>query len=313
MINFGTLLSRTWEIVRHRPILWLLALLAVFTDGSGFGFFPSNSSRPAPVNFSPSRPLANIHGVDQLSNNQQIATVLLVCVVVIVLLILFLYISYAAKAGMIQLVASQEKETQRQWQFKEAWRKGRPFAWRLWGLQFMVGVSLLATLLAYSFFFLPFILLGTLGKVDVLLVFATIVGILGLFVLVVGMSFYFMLIQRLGEREIVLGARGVFAALRAAHHLVLYKLSVSLAAWGVTILVSLLLGVILVLALVVLVPILFVVAAVAAFGANIWAMIVLGALSVGLALILVSGISAFMSTYWTLYYQAISYLVERAV
>jgi hypothetical protein len=209
-MDFGKLLSRSWEIVWNNKFLFVLGLLAALGSGGGSGGgnnFNFNSN-----DFNDFNVPGDLASQVQLFWSQYGLLVMAgVCILLLIGIVIWL-ISLTAQAGLIDAVDRiDDGQTS---SFGEAWAAG---AGKLLSL---VGLSLLLAV--------PFLLVAVLGLgVGVGAAVSDGGGIFGLFgilvvclaCLLVPLAFFLQILYPFAQRAIVLEESGVVASLSRGWHL----------------------------------------------------------------------------------------------
>jgi len=154
--NFGEVLTRTWQHIWKHKVLWIFGILASCARGNGGGS-GSGGSRGYQTGSGEDMPFLNgqIERV-MAQAGQYFENNLWVILVVIAALMLFAFISYSlgmlGRIGMIKGTSLAEKGAE-SIIFAEVWSESLPYFWRVFGLNFLVG-------LAFALFIVPLVLLG---------------------------------------------------------------------------------------------------------------------------------------------------------
>jgi len=331
-INYLGLVKRAGEITWKHKFLWILAVLAIFTEGVGSGSYVSLPSSPAPTtapegtpNQEPSNYERNLSveakysqlkqevlasglvqaAEDTASNNAAMALALLILTLAgSLLLIILLYLSYSARAGLIVAVEKIEKDHPPT--FREAFHLGRHFGWRLFALYLLVGIAFAALvgILAVPIIVLVILAGGNIGAI----VLAILLGF-GALLIIVLIGLYLSFLMRVVEREIVLANQRFVKAFQAAHHLLwrypgqyliiwLIALGINLAGALALFLPAFLVGIVL-----------FGLGLLVYFGTSVVGTIIFaipaGLVFLALMIFIRTLIITFESTYWTLGYRAL--------
>lgn len=346
-MDYGAILRRAWQITWTYRFLWILGLLAMFTEGGGGGGFgggnfniptlPSSDREqredtalllPLPALIAlPGRLRAAAPALQAEFDPEQLAEwfedffanaeqylplFLLGAFLALVLVLALTYISLAAKAGLILSVAALETK-QTALGFGNAWHAGCLYVWRLWGLLLLIFL-LMAVGIAIAAAPLIAAAVMSAGSDSPAPLVGALVLFLVLLLVFIPIAFYLSLLEKLASRRIVLAERGILDALGEAHGIVKRKLGPAL----ITLLLNIGLGLGYSIAL--MLPLLLVGVVLVGIGAAIYAaahlvgVIIYAILAGGLllaALFFVSGVfTAFISTYWTLAYRALEYLAR---
>lgn len=163
--NIGEVLTRAWNIIWKHKILWVFGVFAVFARGGG-GSGGSGGSNSGYDTGSGDFPFAT----DQLERNfdqfgqfleQNWWIFIVIGIVIILLSFLFYALGIMGRIGLIQGVFKVEKGAE-DLTFAELWSESMPYFWRIFGLNFLIG---LAIALLFIVIFLPilFVSFATFG------------------------------------------------------------------------------------------------------------------------------------------------------
>lgn len=141
--NFGEVLTRAWQITWKYKVLWVFGILASCSRGNGGS---SSSSSRGGDSFS--------GGTDQFGQwaSENTGLVILFAVVALLLLVLFFYLGAIGRVGLIKATYQAEHGTE-QFVLGELFSESMPYAGRVFGLSFAVG-------LIFLLLFVPLILMG---------------------------------------------------------------------------------------------------------------------------------------------------------
>ncbi len=313
-MDYTKIVSRAWDIVKTNRYLWWLGILAGF-GGSSAGMrwynFGGSHSRTTPPN-SPGLDQSMRAFQDMVAANAPI----LVWVGILLVIFIFcaLYISYAAQAGLI-LSADAIEHKKKSHTFREAYRSGRPFAWRLFGMHVLLNLAMLGVF--FILVSLAFILLlvaagpGNLSGLDVAF---GLLGIILFVIVVVVMVFLVSLVLELGKRALVLNDSTITDAIIKAKELLYYEFTSAFFASLVNSIVVMLAAIMFMIALLVSVGLLVAIGLMFfAFSTMLGlAYCLVASLAVVAALFTIGGLlCAYQSVYWTLSYEAIAYLAHH--
>jgi hypothetical protein len=153
--NFGEVLTRAWKNIWKHKVLWIFGILASCArgggggGGSGGGNYQTSPGEDLP--FSGGQAERMMEQVGQYLEDN-----LWIILVVILALMLLGFISYAlgmiGRIGMIKGTALAEKGVE-SIAFGEVWSESLPYFWRIFGLNFLVG-------LAFAVLIIPLVLVG---------------------------------------------------------------------------------------------------------------------------------------------------------
>jgi hypothetical protein len=153
-MDYGSLLSRAWQITWRHKILWLFGILAGFGGGNNFNFdFGGRGGSPTPGSPTPTpgNPPTVPNIPPQLTDGQSLGILLVVgcCLLIVALALLILgIIARGGLIGGIRLADEQGRVT-----FGEAWSIGTHYFWRMLG----IGLLLIAPAIVLAIVF------GTVG------------------------------------------------------------------------------------------------------------------------------------------------------
>jgi hypothetical protein len=154
--DFGKVLTRSWQIIWKHKVLWIFGILASCARGNGGGGNSGGGNRyqSGPNGGAP------FQG-DQFNQSMQqfgqfLKDHLLIIIAVIVAIILLSFIFYAlgmmGRIGLIKGTYKAENGAERL-SFGELWSESMPYFWRVFGLNFLLG-------LAVFILIVPFVILG---------------------------------------------------------------------------------------------------------------------------------------------------------
>jgi hypothetical protein len=155
--NFGEVLTRTWQIIWKHKVLWIFGILASCARGSGGGGNGGGGSGNYQSGPSGNMPFSSGQAEQFFSQaSQYLEKNLWIFIVASVAIILFAFISYAlgmiGRVGMIKGTSLAEKGAE-SISFGEVWSESLPYFWRVFGMNFLIG-------LAFLVIFIPLIVLG---------------------------------------------------------------------------------------------------------------------------------------------------------
>jgi len=154
--NFGEVLTKAWQTIWKHKVLWIFGILASCARGSGGGGGNSGGNS----NYSGSGeefPFGGGQAERYLEQaGQYFENNLWIILVVILALMLLGFIFFAlgmvGRIGMIKGVAMSEKGAE-SIVFGEVWSESLPFFWRVFGLNFLIG-------LAFFVIIVPLVVIG---------------------------------------------------------------------------------------------------------------------------------------------------------
>ncbi|MCX6081608.1 MAG: hypothetical protein NTW32_18935 [Chloroflexi bacterium] len=167
-INIGEVLSKAWQIVWKFKVLWIFGILAGCSanNGSRFNFNGNSAGSGSGGSGGPSgsgqipdffRQYQNMQPEQIMSNilGQYTAIIVGVLLLLCVLWIVFYFLGVMGVTGLIK-GANKADAGATSMSFGELWTESTPYFWRMFGLNFLVGLP---------FFILVVILVTGLGLV----------------------------------------------------------------------------------------------------------------------------------------------------
>ena len=153
--NFGEVLTRAWKNIWKHRVLWIFGILAGCARGGGgsggSGGGGNSRFQTGDLPFSGGR-----IGQVMEQTGQYLKDNLWIILVVILVLMLLGLISFAlgmiGRVGMIKGTVLAENGAERI-AFGEVWSDSLPYFWRIFGLNFLVGLAIIVLII-------PFVLLG---------------------------------------------------------------------------------------------------------------------------------------------------------
>lgn len=155
--NFGEVLTRAWQIIWKHKILWVFGILASFARGSGGG--SSGGGNSGYQGGSGNSPFSTGRFEQIMGQAGQFIQDNLWIIVAVVIAIIFLsliayFLGMMGRIGLIKGVAQADKGAEHL-SFGEIWAESMPFFWRIFGINFLVGLAFLVILV-------PFVLFGVI-------------------------------------------------------------------------------------------------------------------------------------------------------
>ncbi len=337
-MDYSALLRRAWELVRNHRALWWLGILAMLTEGGGgpgvnvpssyrprthetgdkSSFLWPLAAAPLPASLrllvSPLR--CQRPDLDELRDILRravgsaalgIPLLLVVLLSAFLLALLVLYVALAAKAGLIAAVDRLDR-TGRDLAFGAAFRLGQGYVWRLLGMGLLLGLAMLG---AGAVLLGPPIALGVALRTPGAIIAAVGLGVIAVLALI-ALALYLAVLEKLASRFLVLTDCGIMNGLTAAHGLLRRRLGPTVVTW----LIQVALGIAYSLATRIL--LLVVGVGMVAVGAGVYAVtrqigliayaVVSATALLALFAFLGGLFTAFVSSYWTLAYQALGRL-----
>ncbi|HQX02273.1 MAG TPA: hypothetical protein PLQ94_09200 [Anaerolineales bacterium] len=154
--NFGEVLTRAWQIIWKHKVLWIFGILASCARGGGGGSSGGGGnsgyqtgSGDNPFSGDKIERVMNQVGTF-LENNWWI--IIAVIVGIFLLSFVFYFLGMMGRIALIRGVAQADKDAE-SLSFGELWAESMPFFWRVFGLNFLIG-------LAFLVLFIPLVLFG---------------------------------------------------------------------------------------------------------------------------------------------------------
>jgi hypothetical protein len=154
--NFGEVLTRAWQIIWKHKVLWIFGILASCARGGGGGSSGGGGnsgyqtgSGDSPFSGDKIERVMNQVGTF-LENNWWI--IIAVIVGIFLLSFVFYFLGMMGRVALIKGVAQADKDAE-SLSFGELWAESMPFFWRVFGLNFLIG-------LAFLVLFIPLVLFG---------------------------------------------------------------------------------------------------------------------------------------------------------
>jgi hypothetical protein len=157
--NFGEVLTKTWQNIWKHKVLWIFGILASCARGGGGGGNGGGGSRNYQTNPGDNLPFSGGQA-EQFMNQagrylEDKWWIIVVAILVLLLISLLFYaLGMIGRAGMIKGTALAEQTVERI-SFGEVWSESLPYFWRIFGLNFLVG-------LAFAVIVIPLVLVGVL-------------------------------------------------------------------------------------------------------------------------------------------------------
>ena len=154
--NFGEVLTRAWKNIWKHKVLWVFGILASCAR-SGGGGSGGGGSRGYQTNPGGDMPFSGGQ-IERMINQagQYLEDNLWIIIAAVLAILLFSLISYSlgmiGRIGMIKGTSLAEKGAE-SISFGEVWSESLPYFWRIFGLNFLVG-------LAFVVLVIPLVLLG---------------------------------------------------------------------------------------------------------------------------------------------------------
>jgi hypothetical protein len=155
--NLGEVLTRSWQITWKHKVLWVFGFFSLFAGGGGnggggggnSGYEYESGEAPLPV-----EPLESGAG-EFFQFIEQNLWIVVVFVLFIIALSLLLYaLGIMGRIGLIRGVHQVEQGAERL-AFGELWSESMPYFWRIFGLNFLIGLAVVLLVV-------PMVLFGVL-------------------------------------------------------------------------------------------------------------------------------------------------------
>jgi hypothetical protein len=155
--NFGEVLTRAWKIIWKHKVLWIFGILASCARRSGGGGNGGGSGRGYQPGTGGNSPFAGGQ-VDRVMGQagEYIGQHLWIIAAFVIAILLLSFIFYAlgiiGRVGLIKGTSLAEKGAEKL-SFGEIWSESLPYFWRIFGLNFLIG------LVFFIIIFIPLVLL----------------------------------------------------------------------------------------------------------------------------------------------------------
>jgi hypothetical protein len=152
--NFGEVLTRAWKTIWKHKVLWIFGILASCARGGGGGSGggggnSGNSGGNTP--FSGGQ-IERVMGQAGRFLEQNWWVIILAVLVLILIIFISYFLGMIGRIGLIKGTSHSEKGAEKI-SFGELWSESLPYFWRIFGLNFLIGLAILVI-------FVPLILLG---------------------------------------------------------------------------------------------------------------------------------------------------------
>ncbi|HMU92834.1 MAG TPA: hypothetical protein PKE43_07495 [Anaerolineales bacterium] len=152
--NFGEVFTRAWQIIWKHKVLWIFGILASCARGSGGGGGNSGSryqTSGGDAPFSGGQIEQTFNQIGQyLQDNLWIIVVGIIAILLLGLI--FMVLGIVGKVGLIKGTYKADADVERL-QFAELWSESLPYFWRIFGLNFLLGLAVFVIII-------PFVLLS---------------------------------------------------------------------------------------------------------------------------------------------------------
>ena len=155
--NFGEVLTRAWKHIWKHKVLWIFGILASCARGGGGGGNGGGGRGNYQRGLGGNTPFSGGQAERVMGQVGQYIghhVWIIIAVVVAILLLSFIFYSLGmiGRIGLIKGTSLAEKGAERL-SFGEIWSESLPYFWRIFGLNFLIG-------LVFLIIFIPLIVLG---------------------------------------------------------------------------------------------------------------------------------------------------------
>jgi hypothetical protein len=153
--NLGEVLTRAWQIIWKHKVLWVFGFFAVFSRGGGGGSGGGGSSNYSfDSSDAPFQTDSFERGFEQFGRfiEENLWLIFVFIAFIFILSFLFYALGIMGRIGLIKGVYTVENGAE-SLTFAELWSESMPYFWRIFGLNFLVG-------LAFFLIILPLVLFG---------------------------------------------------------------------------------------------------------------------------------------------------------
>jgi hypothetical protein len=160
--NLGEVLTRAWHIIWKHKILWVFGIFAMFAGGGGGGgggggsgssYQTGSDEFPFPTN-----EIERIFYQVGRFIEENLWVVFVFIAFIIILSLLFYALGIMGRIGLIKGVQKAEGGAEHM-SFGELWLESQPYFWRIFLLNFLVGLAIVVVVLIII---APFLLVGVL-------------------------------------------------------------------------------------------------------------------------------------------------------
>ncbi len=317
-MDYLSIIKRAFQISYKNKFLWILGFLAALTEGGGgfnFGSFNSsnvnslrdlwqqNNGQTPPLNI-PATNIVKEKVLGETANSdwtlignwfsENLNLIIIIGVILIVLMIIIMVISKMAKGGLIWAVAEFDKD--KKTNFKQSFKKGFWMFWKIFGIEIVVGLLVIAAMMVYA---IPIIFLIVFNLYAAGIIWGVVLILpLVLFCIFLG------ILRMYALRYAAVDGETICNSLRESWLLFRKKLKDVLLIWLISIGLGILVGIVTVIVYLVVLVIFFAIGFGLYMAGGMTAVIVTS-IVLGLAflvlIVVVSGfIHSFISAYWTL-------------
>ncbi|MFA5158812.1 MAG: hypothetical protein WC451_06570 [Patescibacteria group bacterium] len=301
-MKWGDILRKSWKYLKEHKTLWYLGILAALTEGGSVGNFGSNSSWKN--NQSDFEQYGN-QAVDWVTAHTMQIGIIALAIFIISLIII--YISYSARAGLIQTVNDLE-ESDKKPDFHRDFHAGQKYFWRMLGITVLIALIAMAIVLGIVIVAGGLIVLSISVSLWILIlaVPVTLASIAGLFVLVV----YLNVLTFLSYRVAIIENKKIVDSIAEARHLIHHNFGNLLLAWIINVAINTAFALAMVIAGTVVIGILTAIGfGIYYAGGSIltWSYAMVAFVAITLAMLILFGaFNAFFSTFWTIVYRRLA-------
>jgi len=151
-MNIGKVLSRAWEIIWKHKVLWIFGILASCGQGGGGGGGGNTGFRFSEDELNvPPQVERFFFGLERFFQQvevwQIVAFVVILMLIFLALWFIMLALSTIGRLGLIQGTAQVESRVEKL-NFTELFNEGKPFFWRVLGLNVLVGLAIFILVMA---------------------------------------------------------------------------------------------------------------------------------------------------------------------
>ncbi|MDO8752659.1 MAG: hypothetical protein Q7J80_02100 [Anaerolineales bacterium] len=207
--NLGEVLSTSWRTIWKHKVLWVFGILASFARGGGGSSAGGGNSGYQTGSGDASFPTEQFErGIQQAAQffEQNLWVIIAGVVIIIVLSILLYAAGMMGRIGLIKGVYKVENGAETL-SFGELWSESMPYFWRIFGMNFLIG-------LAIVLIFIPLVLFGfvTAG--------IGFICILPLLCILVPISWVIAVVMEQAQPAMVLENLGILAGLKRGWQIV---------------------------------------------------------------------------------------------
>ncbi len=155
--DFGRVLTRSWQIIWKHKVLWIFGILASCARGGGGGNSGSGGNNRYQTGPNGNIPFTSDQierGLDQASQflKENLWIIIAVFLVIVLLSLIFYALGMIGRIGLIKGTYKAETGAE-SLAFGELWSESMPYFWRIFGLNFLLGLLVFILVV-------PFVVLG---------------------------------------------------------------------------------------------------------------------------------------------------------